>query len=516
MDTKSTKFDIGAAMDKLRYFRFAEFFVIFLAIISIAVFFAFSTADEDSLLVSGFPETSLNVVLWALAVLIVTGILTYLGAGKLRAGPLNRQRILLPIATVALLAIGVILFMQMQQLMHRAQKARFAPPTAAIELSMLQFDPLFQVQPPHVQQRKIAELEEQVAIQRASRAKRAARYEQAAMPLLGISEYNFLAGIAALLGVWGLYGFMGTPVKPGTTPMSYLGAVEQERREQTPPRERGQPIDRKRGYIFLGLAIVLAIVLVTFPDLGWFLNVVVAVLLGVGVFVCLLRSRQYFQISADSLLAHDKRAPILFLRSFSDDPKVNAAEGLTYLGWGRLVDFSLETRLANHFMQFGPFIAVGLPSEAVPQIGAARAKLSDDEWQTTVREWMEASDVIVLYAGKTKWIGWELENIVEGGWTDKLIILFPPVLPFPGLFHARWLKRQKDDIAARFERLKATFAGTKWADAWDVEEPESIVCAQLKADGTVDFTRSKRRSKDAYDLAAKMAHLDLLGALPRG
>lgn len=196
------------------------------------------------------------------------------------------------------------------------------------------------------------------------------------------------------------------------------------------------------------------------------------------------------------------------------DPKVNAAAGVTYEGVARLVDFSLETRLTNHFMQFGPFIAVGLPSESVPQIGAARAKLSDDEWQAAVRDWMRASSVIVMYAGTTKWIGWRLENIIEGGWTDKLIILFPPVLPFPGLFHGRWLKKQKADIAARFERMKTTFAGTKWADAWDVESPETIVCAQLKQDGTVAFTCSQRRSKDAYDLAAKIAHLSLLGALP--
>ena len=42
-------------------------------------------------------------------------------------------------------------------------------------------------------------------------------------------------------------------------------------------------------------------------------------------FIALFRAKQYLQISADSLLGKDKRAPILFLRSFSDDPKVNAA-----------------------------------------------------------------------------------------------------------------------------------------------------------------------------------------------
>ena len=174
----------------------------------------------------------------------------------------------------------------------------------------------------------------------------------------------------------------------------------------------------------------------------------------------------------------------------------------------------METRLANHFMRFGPFIAVGSPQEPVPQIGAARVKLSDAEWQAAVTTWMETSSAIVMYAGTTHWVGWELKRIVEGGFTGKLIILFPPVLPFPGFWQSAWLKKQKDDILKRFEHTKAAFAGTKWEDAWSVTEPETIVCARLGADGGAAFTRSQRRSKDAYDLSAQIAHLGLLDAGP--
>lgn len=38
--------------------------------------------------------------------------------------------------------------------------------------------------------------------------------------------------------------------------------------------------------------------------------------------VLLMRSRRYFQVDANSLLSVDKRRPILFLRSFNDDPKL--------------------------------------------------------------------------------------------------------------------------------------------------------------------------------------------------
>ena len=111
-------------------------------------------------------------------------------------------------------------------------------------------------------------------------------------------------------------------------------------------------------------------------------------------------------------------------------------------------------------------------------------------------------------------MGWELARIVEGGWTDKLIVLFPPELPFPGFWQTSWFRRQKPDILKRFEQIKAAFAGTKWADAWAVAAPETIIAARFEEDGTMAFTRSIRRSKDAYDFSAKRAHLGILGALP--
>jgi hypothetical protein len=82
-------------------------------------------------------------------------------------------------------------------------------------------------------------------------------------------------------------------------------------------------------------------------------------------FFLLVRARRYFQVSVDSLLAVDKRPPILFLRSFDDDERQKYADSRR-----ALLDFSLETRLANHFHRFGPFIAIGSPKESVPQLGA--------------------------------------------------------------------------------------------------------------------------------------------------
>ena len=78
-------------------------------------------------------------------------------------------------------------------------------------------------------------------------------------------------------------------------------------------------------------------------------------------FFLLARARGYFQIDADSLLAADRRPPILFLRSFADDEKQKY-----HRSYKALLDFSLETRLSNHFSRFGPFLAIGSPMEVCP------------------------------------------------------------------------------------------------------------------------------------------------------
>jgi hypothetical protein len=135
----------------------------------------------------------------------------------------------------------------------------------------------------------------------------------------------------------------------------------------------------------------------------------------------LLRARTKLQPTAESVLSMDRRAPVLFLRSFVDDERVRFLQAER-----TLFDFSLEARLATHFFKTGPFIAVDSPSHTgAGAIGAARASLPDTEWQGTVVGWMREARLIVLLAGLTKWVRWEMGKIVELGYSRKLIILMP-------------------------------------------------------------------------------------------
>ena len=86
----------------------------------------------------------------------------------------------------------------------------------------------------------------------------------------------------------------------------------------------------------------------------------------------------------------------------------------------------LEAAIADELSRLGPFIAIGQPGERLPRLGAARAYFSDDEWQSAVIDWISRARLIVMIAGRTPWVQWELRQIVRAGQLDKLLILLPP------------------------------------------------------------------------------------------
>jgi hypothetical protein len=223
--------------------------------------------------------------------------------------------------------------------------------------------------------------------------------------------------------------------------------------------------------------------------------------LPIGLLGCflLIRARRYFQVSADSLLSVDKRKPILFLRSFEDDEQV------TLRSSGKaILDFSLETRLSNHFTDFGPFIAIGSPTEPVPQIGAARIILSDSEWQPRVMEWMSEASVIVMYSGKSQCVTWELAKLVNTERVGKLILMIPQVRGWRNATRCK-------DITARIEHVREAFKNTKWRGALAAFENFADVRAMLfRSDGSLIVIKSRPRNRDSYHLAALIAHSILL------
>ena len=506
--TNSSDLDVGPAALRLRYFRFAEYVLVYTGISAIGWFALFAVllgaGDETrSSLGDGFSIGALLLGLVAAIAVAGFGVLAYRSGGRLRAGTVKRYSRLLPLIGLILLATAILFFVQGSGAMDKARRIELTSGLIAVQGYDLWTGTYT----------RTPEMEAQFAQAQAE----ADQLRSGAMPFLLQGDVGFLAGIVCLVGLWGLLRFRRARVDPSEGAMSMLEAIDRARHAQARPSVAGKPVSRARGTLFL-LAAIAVLLVPYFVGVGDFGSVgslakgsAVGILVSIAAFFALFRAKQYFQISADSLLGSDKRAPILFLRSFSDDPKVNASAGISHEGLAQLLDLSVETRLANHFMDFGPFIAIGSPKEKIPQIGAARMRLLDDEWQRTVTAWMESSSAIVMYAGTTHWVGWELRRIIEGGWTTKLILLFPPVLPFPGFRQRKWLAKQTPDILARFDNAKAAFAGTAWEAAWAaIADPQSVLCLRFQPGGEIEVTRGARRSKDAYELSAAIAHLRLL------
>ena len=255
-----------------------------------------------------------------------------------------------------------------------------------------------------------------------------------------------------------------------------------------------------KGYIMLGIGIAWMIGLQLVPDEIFFsqsFSHVAGQISGLG-FLFFLYAKYYFQPDAKALLNSDRRPPILFLRSFTDDEKKAYARGAR-----ALFDFSLESRLGGHFAKIGPFIAVGSPKDSSPMLGAVRAKLSDDEWQGVVLGWMDASRLVILMAGSTQWVVWELSKVVQSGHVGKLIVMFPQVRRFFG---------RRKDADARLNATRQAFSGSKWSDALASElvRPQDIRALVFGADGTLDLITSRPRGRTSYQIAALVAHYVLL------
>ena len=146
-------------------------------------------------------------------------------------------------------------------------------------------------------------------------------------------------------------------------------------------------------------------------------------LLGLALFVLAYRA---MQPRADRLQAHDVRPPVLLLRSFLDD-KVKVPQRVRW--WplpANQTAVRLEQVIAERMGMAGPFIAIGDPHEGLPQFGAARVYLSDDNWQAQVLQWMASARAIALMAGNTPWVQWEMRQVLDGGFTGKLVLYVPP------------------------------------------------------------------------------------------
>jgi hypothetical protein len=243
--------------------------------------------------------------------------------------------------------------------------------------------------------------------------------------------------------------------------------------------------------------IVLIVTGMMYPVLFSDVAVVVGGLFAAGVTItAMLRNiaRRFARLSVEELSQVDKRAPILFLRSFHDDqvklkrPRMGPIRWLLAAGEPMPV---LDHILLEELTPIGPLVAIGLPGSP-PPFGAARTYHNDNEWQNAVVRLTKSARLIVLVVDDTPGVNWELVHIDSSGYRSKTVYLLPPRLT-PRIEAARVLQR---------ELLNA-----KTSDLADWL-PEPCIGWHQKADGKVSVFTSPRPTRDSYVSALRLVRLD--------
>jgi len=177
------------------------------------------------------------------------------------------------------------------------------------------------------------------------------------------------------------------------------------------------------GVMLLITGLLSGVVLRFVPEAPLVLSFAPLGLLVTGGFV-FFRGRQYAaQASAENVF-HPGAPTVLYLRPFTSDVSTAGqtfSAILTpslYQGWS-----TEEEQLADVFRPFGSFVAIGQPGERLPLPGAARQYADHGEWQEVVTDMMRAAQLVVIKAGDSPGILWELGRAWQTVAPHRLLVL---------------------------------------------------------------------------------------------
>lgn len=123
-----------------------------------------------------------------------------------------------------------------------------------------------------------------------------------------------------------------------------------------------------------------------------------------------------------------KTDAFLFLRSFGDDDfrlyTPYGALGPRY----RIVPGRkrFEELMASVLIGKSDLVGVGRPGEDLPLLGASRTYWDQDNWKNAIKSTASRVEGILLLAGRTPSLRWEMEQLADLGLLGKTLVLFPP------------------------------------------------------------------------------------------
>jgi hypothetical protein len=202
------------------------------------------------------------------------------------------------------------------------------------------------------------------------------------------------------------------------------------------------------------------------------------------------RADRWRQPQAISLLEVDARAPVLLLRSFTDEHAL--VEALTNVG-GFGNSARIEELVVDDLSRVGPVIAIGDPREHVPSSGAARQYLSEESWRCAATDWIEKASLIIVVAGTTPGLSWEIRRIQDLNAVSKVV----------------WVMLRANS-AQRVRVLLEAMATTVWGQALSSDALGKALAFYLNADGSAAAYHSEGVDGTDYQVAVVQAMHDML------
>ncbi len=182
----------------------------------------------------------------------------------------------------------------------------------------------------------------------------------------------------------------------------------------------------KLGKILLSLGIIFATVVIFYAlydlffndEADWrFLGFLGRVALAL-VPLLIFWGQRHKILNFNEVAGRNRQAPILFLRSFTDDFHWN---------YFYTLDPSLhdEACLSKVLNDYGLFIAIGKPGERLPNVGAYRKYVNDEDWEEVVKKTMSFSKAVVYKINSTDGLLRELQLGMELMPPEKLLFYIP-------------------------------------------------------------------------------------------
>jgi hypothetical protein len=285
-------------------------------------------------------------------------------------------------------------------------------------------------------------------------------------------EHAALTGFAALV-VWRFSRFIWASYYDGRYYHLANG------RELQPSQPRKVVKYRIAGRVALAGALYLALV----EPAAMFGVLLIA--LTASAYYCFRRATNAETPDGRLLLASDPRKPIAFLRSFSEEDTFLVRDEYRVRVYQVIEDIA-----ARQLSLVGPFVAIGNPRGKHPVGAAARMTFSEGEWQSEIAKICAGSRLIIMVAGLTDSLIWELRMIVDQHCLNRLLLLFP--------------EDPEDTIRMKLRRVREAFAGVPWFSRLYHLDPRNLIAIYFSGDGIIAM-HARHKSASAYQLTWQLA-----------